>query len=260
MLARAALEDGEVAWRGDATEDELRTLEALGVRAQQELVTANLGLVGVTVARHAGASLPDLFQEGCLGLITAVERFDHRRGVRFSTYATYWIRTCVSAAAARLTTAVSMPPGRSEQLRVARGVEGALVQELARQPSVAEVAAALGREEGWTARLLGQRPARSLDALDDGALHRLSPGATGTADDPAGPPEEWARRLLATLEGFDRQVLELRMGFGGREPASLSAVARGLGVPVGRVRRAEARALELLRGRCPRAVLPGVAS
>ena len=172
VLARAAREDPAVPWRGDATEEELRWLEAAGVRARQQLVGTNLGLVGSVAARYAGsaAALADLFQEGCVGLIVAVERFDHRRGVRFSTYASYWIRACVSAAATRFAGAVSVPAHRGEQLRVARGVEGALVQHLAREPTVAEVAAVLGRGERWTAGLLAQRPSWSLEEVDDAAL------------------------------------------------------------------------------------------
>ena len=257
VLARAALDDPDVPWRGDAADDELLALEALGTAAQQEFVAANLGLVGAVVARYGGAAAhPDLFQEGCLGLIAAVERFDHRRGVRFSTFATYGVRAAVGTAATRFTSAVSMPASRSEQLRAARGVEAALVQELGRQPGVAEVAEALGRDVGWTARLLGQRTPRSLDALDDETLHRLSSRATGAAEDDDGPVG-WSRALLASLDGFDRSVIELRMGFGGGAPASLSGVARRLGVPLGRVRRAEVRALEVLRSRCPQEALAG---
>ncbi|SDU92824.1 RNA polymerase primary sigma factor [Microlunatus sagamiharensis] len=263
VLARAALDDPAVPWRGDAADEELRVLESLGAAAQQEFVAANLGLVGAVVARYGGAAAhPDLFQEGCLGLIAAVERFDHRRGVRFSTFATYGIRAAVGTAATRFVAAVTMPASRSGQLRAARGVEAALVQELGRQPGVAEVAAALGREVGWTARLLGQRAPRSLDALDDETLHRLSGRTTGTpgsaedGDEPAG----WSRGLLASLDGFDRSVIELRMGFDGGGPSSLSGVARRLGVPLGRVRRAEVRALGLLRSRCSREALAEVGS
>lgn len=259
VLARAALDDPGVTWRGDAADEELLALEALGAAAQQEFVAANLGLVGAVVARYGGAAAhPDLFQEGCLGLIAAVERFDHRRGVRFSTFATYGIRAAVGTAASRFVAAVTMPASRSEQLRAARGVEAALVQELGRQPVVAEVAAALGREVAWTARLLGQRTPRSLDALDDETLHRLSSRAAATADHDE--PVGWSRRLLASLDGFDRSVIELRMGFDGGGPASLSGVARRLGVPLGRVRRAEVRALEVLRARCPREALAGAAT
>jgi len=262
VLAAEARADPQVPWRGDATEEELLALEEAGARAQQEFVAANLGLVGAVVAPYArgGGSAADLFQEGCLGLIAAVERFDHRRGVRFSTYATYWIRTYVSSATSRHASAVTLPVGRSAQLRTAHGVESALIQRLGRLPTVAEVASALGRGERWTAGLLGQRGAQSLDDLDEGVLHRLA-GAGGGPEDASSPePEVWARRLLATLTGFDRRVLELRLGFGGRTPVSLASAARELDVPVGRVRRAEARALEQLRACCPRAAMDGVAS
>jgi RNA polymerase sigma factor (sigma-70 family) len=255
VLAAAARREPDVAWRGDATDEELWALEEAGARAQQELVAANLGLVGAVLGPYArgGASVADLFQEGCLGLIAAVERFDHRRGVRFSTYATYWIRAGVGAATSRLASAVTVPVSRTDQLRVAHGVESELTQRLGRLPTVAEVAAAIGRDERWTGALLGQRGVRSLDELDERALHRLS--ATAQTDEgPSREPAAWARRLLAGLTAFDRRVLELRLGFGGRSPSSLAAVARELGVPVGRVRRAEARALEQLRGCCPREV------
>ncbi|MGI3786220.1 MAG: sigma-70 family RNA polymerase sigma factor [Janthinobacterium lividum] len=256
VLAAAAREDPEVPWRGDATEDELRALEEAGRRAQQDFVAANLGLVGAVLGPYVrgGAPAADLFQEGCLGLIAAVERFDHRRGVRFATYATYWVRTHVASATSRSAPGVTVPVSRNDQLRVAHGVESALAQELGRVPTVAEVAAAIGRDERWTAGLLGQRGVRSLDELDDRALHRLADQAGQRDEASQREPEAWARRLMATLIGFDRQVLERRLGFGGRSPSSLASVARELGVPVGRVRRAEVRALEQLRGRCPRAM------
>ena len=261
VLAAAALRDPDVAWRGDATDEELRALEASGTRAKQDLVAANLGLVGAVLGPYARVGVPvaDLFQEGCLGLIAAVERFDHRRGVRFSTYATYWVRTYVSAASTRFASAVTVPVSRRDQLRVAHGLESVLTQELGRHPTVAEVAGALGRGERWTAGLLAQRGTRSLDDLDERTLHRLTPTTHGEQA-PRLEPEVWARRLLATLSGLDRRVLELRLGFGGRATSSLAAVARELGVPVGRVRRAEVRALEQLRGSCPREVLAEVAS
>ncbi len=262
VLAAAALADPEAPWRGDAGEEELRTLEEAGAQAQREFVLANLGLVGAVLAPHArrGAPVGDLFQEGCLGLIAAVERFDHRRGVRFSTYATYWIRAFVSAAASRFDSAATVPAGRSEQLRAAHGVESALAQHLGRLPTVAEVAADLGRGERWTAGLLGQRGALALDDLDERALLRLAEATAGPGDGVSSEPELWARRLLATLTGFDRRVLELRLGFGGGTPSSLASIARELGVPVGRVRRAEVRGLEQLRGCCPREAMAGVAS
>ena len=262
VLASAALEDPGVAWRGDATDEELGALREAGARAQQEFVAANFGLVGAVVGPYTrgGASAADLFQEGCLGLIAAVERFDHRRGVRFSTYATYWVRTFVSAANGRLASAVSVPTSRSDQLRAAHGVESVLIQELGRLPTTAEVADAIGRDERWTATLLAQRGARSLEELDDRDLHGLAEAAVAGDEAAEREPEVRVRRLLASLTSFDRRVLELRLGFGGRSPASLASVARELRVPVGRVRRAEARALEQLRARCPRELAAGAAS
>ena len=189
--------------------------------------------------------------------MVAVERFDHRRGVRFSTYAAFWIRSYIGAALARQTGAVTVPVGRVEAQRLAHGVEGALAQELGRVPTAAEVGLVIGRGERWTADLLAARAPRSLDELDDGSLHRWAVGP-GAVDLTAREEASWARRLLATLDGFERRVVELRLGFGGGPPASRPEVARALGVPVGRVRRAEDRALELLRGRCPHALLGAV--
>ena len=113
---------------GDATDHELSLLEVSGERARQRFIRANLGLVGMISRQYAArCQLPDaeLFQEGCLGLITAVQRFDHVRGYRFSTYALFWIRAFVGAAAAKLLGAMNLPTSRAEQLRSARGLEPA---------------------------------------------------------------------------------------------------------------------------------------
>ena len=105
----------------------------------------------------ARCQLPDaeLFQEGCLGLITAVQRFDHVRGYRFSTYALFWIRAFVGAAAAKLLGAMNLPTSRAEQLRSARGLEAELSQGLGRPPTVEELAHALGRGERLDGRPAG---------------------------------------------------------------------------------------------------------
>ena len=160
LLARDARLSGS--GFGDATDHELSLLEASGERARQRFIRANLGLVGMISRQYAArCQLPDaeLFQEGCLGLITAVQRFDHVRGYRFSTYALFWIRAFVGAAAAKLLGAMNLPTSRAEQLRSARGVEAELSQGLGRPPTVEELAHALGRGERWTAGLLAhQRP------------------------------------------------------------------------------------------------------
>lgn len=242
VLARAArLGDGFA----DATEEELRAVEQQGQQAWQRFVRANLRLVaqvaGQTAAR-SGLAEGDLFQEGCLGLMAALQRFDHTRGTTFATYALFWIRSAVGAVSAGHLGALSLPTSRAEQLRAARGVQTGLTQRLGRVPRPEEMADALGRPESWTAALL----AHGLpEPLDDVAGLLAAP-----------PPERaWpsseVRSLLDHLDPVARRVLELRCGFGNAEPASLAATARRLGLPVGRVRRVEQHALEVLRGVCP---------
>ena len=248
LLARAAREAG-TGW-GDASEVELRLLEDQGQRARQRFIRANLGLVWMVTRQFALPSrLPetDLFQEGCLGLLTAVARFDHTRGVRFSTYALFWIRAYVGGAAARQLGAMNLPTSRAEQLRSARGVEVGLAQRLGRPPTVVEVADALGRDANWTAGLLAHQAPSSLDGLDIADRARLAAGETR----PVGREQEVIREMLWQLDDLGRRVLELRMGFGGGEPLSYADAARTLGRTVNRVRRTEARALERLRGICP---------
>jgi RNA polymerase primary sigma factor len=249
LLARAARETGR-GW-SDATDRELRLLEDQGERARQRFIRANLRLVWMVTRQFAvRGRLPeaDLFQEGCLGLITAVARFDHTRGFRFSTYALFWIRAHIGGAAARQLGAMNLPTSRAEQLRSARGTEVALAQRLGRAPTVAEVAAALGRDADWTAGLLAHQAPASLDGLDVADRDRLA----AAVDKRLAQTEQVViRELLWRLNDLGRRVLELRMGFCGGEPRSYADTARTLGITVNRVRRTEARALETLRGICP---------
>ena len=235
----------------DATDHELSLLEASGERARQRFIRANLGLVGMISRQYAArCQLPDaeLFQEGCLGLITAVQRFDHVRGYRFSTYALFWIRAFVGAAAAKLLGAMNLPTSRAEQLRSARGLEAELSQGLGRPPTVEELAHALGRSESWTAGLLAHQRPRSLELVDGPALDRLQ--AHDDFDEVLADPLPM-RELLLRLNDLDRRVLEFRLGFADGAPKSYAETARLLQISVTRVRRTEARALETLRGLCP---------
>lgn len=244
VLAADALARGEHPY--GATADELRWLVGAGERARLRYVEANLRLVAM-VAHQAGqrAGLPDadLFQEGCLGLMIAVDRYDCRRGSRFATYGLQWIRAFTGAASARLLGSLNLPTSRATQLRHARGIEGVPAQELGRLPSASEVAVALGRSSDWTSRLLTHEQPCGLDEVGDVAapdpeLEAVLGASTAAAD------------LMVLLEGFERRVLELRLGFGG-EPQSYADVARLLGVTANRVRRAERRALDRLRDVCP---------
>jgi RNA polymerase primary sigma factor/RNA polymerase nonessential primary-like sigma factor len=249
LLARDARLSG--AGIADATDQELSLLEAQGALARQRFIQANLGLVGMVSRQFAArCQLPDaeLFQEGCLGLITAVERFDYARGYRFSTYALYWIRAFIGAAAASHLGAMNLPTSRAEQLRAAHGLEAELTQSLGRAPTLPELADALGRSEDWTAGLLSHQPPRSLELVDRIAVDRLH--TRDELDAVLAEPLP-IRELLFRLDVLDRRVLELRLGFVDGEPKSFADTARALQISVTRVRRIEARALETLRGFCP---------
>jgi RNA polymerase primary sigma factor len=235
----------------DATDHELKLLEAAGERARERFIRANLGLVGMISRQYAARrQLPaaELFQEGCVGLITAVQRFDHVRGYRFSTYALFWIRAFVGAASAKLLGAMNLPTSRAEQLRAARGLEVELSQGLGRPPTVEEMADVLGRSESWTAGLLAHQRPRSLDLIDAETLDRLQ---VGDELDDVLADRQSVRELLLRLNDLDRRVVELRLGFTTGRPLSYVDTARALQISVTRVRRMEARALETLRGWCP---------
>ncbi len=251
VLAREARLEGSRL--GGATEVELRLVEADGEQARQRFIRANLRLVRM-VARQVAirSSLPeaDLYQEGCVGLITAVHRFDHCRGFRFSTYALFWIRAFVCGSAARQLGALNIPTSRAEQLRSARGLEAELTQTLGRTPTVGEMADALGRDQAWTASLLAHQPAASLDGLPLDEQDRLTAPALRDYDAVA-TGQTTVRDLLWRLDELARRVVELRLGFVGGEPRSYADTARSLGISVSRVRRTEVRALETLRSICP---------
>lgn len=238
-------------WAGDASPAELTLLEQLGVQARERYIKANLRLVAMVsgpAAARSGLSANDLFQEGCLGLIQAVERFDHRRGHRFSTYALFWIRAFVGAATASRLGALNLPASRAEKVRAVRGMANELTQILGRSPSTAELAAHLGRPAGWVSELLAHQPPRSLASVETVAadLADDQAGDESTADD----LRPLSAHLLAQLPDLERRVLSARLGFTGRVHSYVDTAA-SLELSVSKVRRLETKALERLRGICP---------
>lgn len=258
----ARIEAGALAWaerhapvrRSDATTEELLALELAGERARQRFVRANLGLVaGLASGSASRSGLPrdELFQEGCLGLVIAVARFDHRRGMRFSTYAVYWIRARLGDAVLRRLGGLPLPALRAEQLRAARAAEDELVQTLGRDVTAAEIAARAGLDPRRYERLLAWQHVASLD--QPGAGDPGGPADSGPAPDAiAERPDRSMEELLWPLPQQEQTVLRLRYGLDGEPGLSYAAIAARLGQSESGVRRIEHRALDRLRSDGPR--------
>ena len=236
-----------------ASEHELIMLERIGERAAQRFVESNLRLVAMVVRREAARSRmaeSELFQEGCLGLIEAVRRFDHRRGLRFATYALHWIRAYVGAISANRAGELNVPASRAGRFWEVRGVRARLAQQLGRDATVDELAAEVGRGSDWVLRLLSSGRTRPMDT-DQLLGLELADEAASEEFEAIFREAIPGREVLNNLDRLHRQVIELRYGFTGGREHSLREIARDLALPVSTIRRAELRALEELRAVYP---------
>jgi RNA polymerase primary sigma factor len=226
--------------------------------ARQELAAANLRLVVSLAKRYRRRGLPfaDLIQEGNSGLMRAVDKFDHRLGWKFGTYATWWIRQGVTRALADTSRTVRLPCHRGGMLREIERLQAEFMVRNRREPTIEEIALQMKvtPEEVRSILTFGRQPvsldgAYNSDGDQDSFVNILADRRT------AGPAEEANRRmlkervgeLLRCLPPRDREVIELRFGLRDGKPRSLDEVARVYGVTRERIRQIEARGLQKLR-------------
>jgi RNA polymerase sigma factor (sigma-70 family) len=246
--------------RSGLTSDEkadLRRIEIRAANARQIFVSSNLRLVVFVAKRYQSSGVPllDLVQEGNLGLIHAVEKFDWRKGFKFSTYATWWIRQAVSRGIANMGRTVRLPVGVADMLGAIQQAQVLLESRLHRQPTIAELSVESDLPEEKVEEMLGYRSeplSLSHPLLDDGAAELgdlvQDPTALLPFDEAALSllPHE-IDRLLAPLTTREGEILRLRFGLDRGAPKTLEQVGDRLNVSRERIRQIEARALSKLR-------------